>query len=43
MNLNIVGAGFSGCITALNQKNLFDNINIFDYKNNIGGILNEIE
>ena len=30
MILNIVSTGFIGCITDINQKNFFENINIFD-------------
>ena len=41
MNLNIIGAGFTGCISALIHRDLFENVSIYDFKLNPGGILNE--
>ena len=42
MNLNIVGSGFSGVISALMHHKKFNKINLFEMKPLIGGILNEI-
>ena len=42
MNLNIIGSGFSGVISALIHHKKFNKINLFEMKPLIGGILNEI-
>jgi hypothetical protein len=43
MKFSIVGAGITGCITALNLKNLGHEVDVYDKSSDIGGTLRDID
>lgn len=43
MKFTIIGAGITGCITALNLKNQGHEVDIYDKASNIGGTLRDID